>query len=370
MSFDIQLAHPCPHRALEEKVTLSQDRLTVLTSQPIASGSTINLYANDTLIPRGGLYSSATLKSRIAGPFFFPQYENKLIISSTDDHIEIDLPVSSLNDRMTVDTLIFLIRKQAKSILAENDNGYLILTDLSAVGNQSVIQVLGRAKDHCGFDRQNTARGKQIYPSWDLYAPPNLVNQFDQFILYRGIKFHSPIKSNPFFTMSYNTYRERCKRCASSNVENDYRFGSGGNVLTIENENLLYQSAIKILLTDSGSNPFFKAYGTNLRARIGSKAVGFISESISQEVRSSLARLQGYQAEQAKYQEMSLRERLYSINSVEVYQLENDPTTFIIDVVVQTASSQPIQLDVVFTTPSTVGRLVQNGIPLSQIGTL
>lgn len=370
MSFDIQLAHPCPHRALEEKVTLDSDRVIVTTAQPIASGSTISLYANDTLIPRGGLYSSAVLKSRIAGPFFIPKYENKLIISSTEDHIEIDLPISSANERLTVDQIAFLIRQKAKSVLVENDNGHIILTDLARVGTQSVIQVLGRAKDHCGFDRQNTARGKQIYPSWDLYAPPNLVNQFDQFLLYRGIKFNSPIKSNPFFRISYNTYRERCKRCQSSNIENDYRFGSSGDLLVIENENLLYQSAIKMLLTDSGSNPFFKAYGTNLRARIGAKAVGYISASISQEVRSSLARLQGYQAEQAKYQGMSLRERLYSVLSVEVYQMENDPTTFIIDVVVQNASSQTIQLDVVFTTPSTVGRLVQNGIPLSQIGTL
>jgi len=67
---------------------------------------------------------------------------------------------------------------------------------------------------------------------------------------------------------------------------------------------------------------------------------------------------------------MSLRERLYSISSVEIVQRENDPTTFLIDVVVVSASSQPIQLDVVFTTPSTVGRLVQDGIPLSQIGSI
>lgn len=370
MSFDIQLAHPCPHRAVEEKVDISSDRRIISTSQPIAGGSTLTLYANDTIIPRGGLYSSATLRSRIAGPFFISKHKNKLIISSTKDHIEIDLPVSSFNSRLSVQNLASEIRKKAKSILAEVDNGYLVLTDLSTIGTQSVIQVLGSAKDSLGYDRQNTARGQQIYPGWDLYAPPNLVNSFDDITLYRGVKFRYPIRSNPYFRISYQTYREKCKRCQSSNVENDYRFGSKGNTLVIENENLLYQSAVKILLTDKGSNPFFKGYGTNLRARIGSKAVGFISQSISQEVRSALAKFQQYQSTQSNYQEVSLKERLYSVVSVEVFQVENDPTTFIVDVVIQTAGGSPIQLDVVFTTPSTVGRLVQNGIPLSQIGTL
>ena len=370
MSFDLQLAHPCTHRAEEEKVSLSSDRLTLTTMQPIASANTLVLYANDLVIPRGGLYSSAILKSRIAGAFFIPNYENKLIISSTEDHIEIDLPVSSLNARLTTDHLVSLIRERASSVLAENDNGYLVLTDISSVGSTSVVQVLGKARYHIGFDRQNVVRGRQIYPSWDLYAPPNLVNQFDTISLSRGIKFHSPIKTNPFFRMSYGTYRGRCLRCGSSNIENDYRFSSSGNLLVIENENLLYQGAVKMLLTDKGSNPFFKSYGTSLKSRIGSKAVGFVSQSISQEVRSSLARFQRFQADQAKYQGMSLRERLYSITSVEVIQREDDPTTFLIDVVVQSASSQPIQLDVVFTTPSTVGRLVQDGIPLSQIGSI
>ena len=370
MSFDLQLAHPCTHRAEEEKVSLSEDRLTLTTVQPVASANTLVLYANDLVIPRGGLYSSAILKSRIAGAFFIPKYENKLIISSTEDHIEIDLPVSSLSSRLTTDHLVSLIREKAKSVFAENDNGHLVLTDLSTVGTGSVVQVSEKARYHIGFGRQNIMRGRQIYPSWDLYAPPNLVNQFDNISLYRGIKFHSPIKSNPFFRMSYGTYRGKCLRCGSANVENDYRFGSNGNLLVIENENLLYQGAVKMLLADKGSNPFFKAYGTNLRARIGSKAVGYVSQSISQEVRSALARFQGYQSDQAKYQGMSLRERLYSIISVEVFQREDDPTTFLIDVVVQSATSQSIQLDVVFTTPSTVGRLVQDGIPLSQIGSI
>lgn len=370
MSFDLQLAHPCPHRAEEEKVELSQQRLVLTTRQPIASSTTTVLYANDQIIPRGGLYSNAILKSRVAGPFFIPKYENTLVISTTKDLIEIDLPVSSFNDRLTTDMLVKLIRDKATGLLVENENGHLVITEITALGTSSIIQVLGSAKNHLGFDRQNTKRGKQIYPSWDLYAPPELVNSFDDIMLYRGIKFHSPIMGNPFFRISYSTYRGKCLRCQSSNIENDLRFGSNGNLLVIENENLLYQSAIKMLLTDKGSNPFFKAYGTNLRSRIGSKAVGFISQSISQEVRTSLSRLQKLQADQSKYQEMSLREKLYSVVSVEVLQLENDPTTFIIDVVVQNASSQPIQLDVVFTTPSTVGRLVKDGVPLSQIGTL
>ena len=118
MAFDIQLAHPCPHRAEEEKVELSPNRVTVTTKQPIASGNTLVLYANDQIIPRGGLYSSAILKSRTPGPFFIPKYKNKLIISSTKEYIEIDLPISSFDKRLTVDLLVSLIMKQSTSLLA------------------------------------------------------------------------------------------------------------------------------------------------------------------------------------------------------------------------------------------------------------
>lgn len=369
MSIDIQLAHACPHRTSEEKTTLDQDRTTLQSSQPISSSSTIILYANDIVIPRGGLYSSAKLKARIAGPFYIPNYETELIISTNSDLIQIDLPVSSFNNRLTTDKLIQLIREQATNLVVENENGYLVITEITTLGVNSLIQVLGKAKDHIGFDRQNMARGKMIYPSWDLYTPSNLINEVEDRLLYRGVKFNSPIKSSPYFRMSYYTFGWNCLRCKTSGIENDYRFSKTGQMLVIENENLLYQSAVKMLLTDRGSNPFFKGYGTSLRERIGSKAIGLVSQSISQEVRTSLARFQEMQATQSKYQKTSLKERLYSVLSVEVISPENDPTTFLIDVVLQNASSEPIQLSVVFTVPSTVGRLLENGIPLSQIGT-
>ena len=242
--------------------------------------------------------------------------------------------------------------------------------ETSTVGPDSVIQILGEAKNHIGFDFQNSIRGKMVYPGWDLVG--NVFGKGRQTIsdsirLYNAVKFRSKIKSNPYFRISYNTFRERCLRCGGTGVENDFRFDSNGVALTVTNENLLYQGAVKVLLTDSGSNPFFKAYGTNLRRRIGSKIGGSISQVISNDVRQALSTFQRYQSEQAKYQTLNLKERLYSVVSVQVIQ--NDPTTYIVDVVVQNASAEQVSISIVYTTSGTVGRLVKNGVPLSQLGT-
>ena len=367
MSFDIQLAHPCPHRTEQQVVTLSNN-LEISVKQPIANPNTCVVYANDQIIPKEGLYSSAVIKSRISGPFYIPKYENKLIISTTLDHIEIDLPLSSFNQRLTTDELVFLIKKQAKNFLVLNEDGFLVFVEKSTVGSNSVIQILGEAKNHIGFDYQNSIRGKMIYPGWSLvpFVIGDGTIREEDIRLYTIIRFNSPIKSNPLMRVSYNTFRERCLRCVGTGVENDFRFSSEGVTLTVANENLLYQSAIKVLLTDAGSNPFFKSYGTNLRRRIGMKAVGAVTQVISTDVRQALSIFQRYQSEQAKYQVMNLKERLYSVVSVEAIQ--NDPTTYIVDVVVQNASAEQVSISIVYTTSGTVGRLVKNGVSLSQLG--
>jgi phage baseplate assembly protein W len=135
-------------------------------------------------------------------------------------------------------------------------------------------------------------------------------------------------------------------------------------MVLIENENLLYQAALKILLTDRGSNTFHPWYGTYLRSRIGSKALAGVASLINEDVRRALRRIQTMQEQKAKYQAVSFKERMYSILSVNVLPHKQDPTTYMIDVVVQNAASTPIDLSIVFTVPEVVAMMGSNGLTL------
>jgi phage baseplate assembly protein W len=164
--------------------------------------------------------------------------------------------------------------------------------------------------------------------------------------------------------VTYSVPVQRCQRCRATFVENDFRFDQSGSSILIRNEDLLYQAALKILLTDRGSNPFHPWYGTSIRERIGSKALMGVSSVLSEDVRQALSRMQALQTEQAKYQVVTFKERLYGILGVTVKRYQQDPTTFMIDVTVQNASSEPIALNIAYTAPEVVALMGTNGLML------
>jgi phage baseplate assembly protein W len=132
----------------------------------------------------------------------------------------------------------------------------------------------------------------------------------------------------------------------------------------IQDENLLYQAALKIILTDRGSNPYNKWYGTQIRSRIGSKALAGVAAVISEDVRQALVNYQGLQEKQAFYQKVSYKERLYTVLAVDVKPHAQDQTTFLIEVVVQNASNETVNLTTIFTVPSVIAFLGSNGLML------
>ena len=76
--------------------------------------------------------------------------------------------------------------------------------------------------------------------------------------------------------------------------------------------------------------------------------------------------MQALQNQQAKYQQVTFKERLYSVLSVDVKRHVQDPTTFMVGVVVQNASGEAINLNIVFTVPEVVALMGKNGLMLSQ----
>lgn len=367
MSTDFQLAWRCPHLTMEEVVSLDGDRRSLLTSQPISGSGTVRVMVNDEMyVPQGGLFIGASLYSGVSGPFDLTENENELTISSPVGTQTFAFPISG-TVRWTADQVVQYLLKNSLSVVAiSNEGGYLLLVDASTVGSESFVEVSGSAASSLGFGAvvcsdssgyQRRAQGRQIYPGWELASREDTIAN-------RYPKFRQVIRTNPIFKVTYTAPAQRCKRCRATFVENDIRFDTSGQAILVENEDLLYQAALKIILTDQGSNPYHTWYGTTLRSRIGSKAIAAVSSLISEDVRRALSRLQVLQEGQSKYQTVTFKERLYSVMSVEVFPHEQDPTTFMVNVVAQNASSEPVNLNIVFTVPDVVALMGTNGLML------
>lgn len=357
MSTDFQLAHRCPHLIIEERVTLGPDRRTLQTRAPVGAASTVRVLVNNSYyIPQAGLLSPAQITGAVAGPFNIAACEsNQITVQGSEEVRTFDLPIGL---RVGTTRIVELLNPMLETILVENVDGYLVFTDLSKTGPRARIKVYGPAAETLGFGQQQGAKGKQVYPAWrlELRDDPTRANRYPRFLM--------PVAQPGTFKVTYSVPPERCLRCRATFVENDYRFNIQGEPLLIENEDLLYQAALKILLTGKGSNPFHPFYGSNIKSRIGTKAVSAITTLLNEDVRTSLTNMQKLQRGQAKFQRVSAKERLFQILSVEVSQHETDQTAFLIDVVVTNASGEPIQLSVVFTVPGAFALQGSNGLSL------
>jgi phage baseplate assembly protein W len=300
---------------------------------------------NTVVIPRWGLHSQAQLYSSQSGPFRIIPNETTLTVQSASETVSLDLETGS---RVETDIIVREFNTASESIVAENVNGHIVLTETASMGVTSWIEVGGSVLPSLGFDLQTRSKGKEVYPAWELAPRPDtvLTNRFPRFLY--------PVRQNPVFKVTYRVPVRRCLRCGGSGVENDYRFDGQGLALEVENENLLQQAALKILLTTKGSNPFHKWYGSTLKSRVGTKAVGLIAAIIDEDVRRALENLQRLQVEQARYQAVSYKERLATIKSVRTFPLKEDPTSFYVETFVTNASREPVNVSTFFTVPDVI----------------
>lgn len=413
MAREVQLSWSCPHLILEERVNLPPDRRSLPTVQPVASDSIVAIIAdNEVQIPRAGLYAPAKLVSFQAGPYSLIENETTLTISTSTENFSVNLPSSTFLTADEV-ALTINRASPSKQTYATSERGRITLSDLSNVGARSIVQVSGAVLLKLHLDKQTGAQGRMVYPPWQLYTPPvtfpkgnyalqpadaerelllvtadlndpttlpsqkpemlkqqkylqeylqnarQLLNAYPT----RYPRFVTPVMGNPLLTVSYVTAQGRCLRCKATGVENDYRFTAtstaatsntpakpAGDVFMVTNEDLLYQAALKIVLTQKGSNPFHPSYGSSVMSRIGSKSVTATAAQINQDVRRALQILQDTQASQSKYQPVTARERLYAILGVSTSPDEYDPTVYYVNVTVQNASTTPIVLNIVYAT--------------------
>ena len=377
VSRDIQIGHPCPHLIIEEVVALEADQKSLTTRAPVSSANSVRIMVNnETYIPPGGLYSRAALSGAV-GPYriercvgFTGPDGNTLTVQASQGTVTVSLPLSG---RMSADALVRHLRLTSlQSVVAVNViGGAVTFTDIHEVGPRSIVRVSGDGATALGFVQRGT-RGKEIYPGWtlvsrsDVYpstAPRGLIP-----IPARYPRFKKPVPNASDFKVTYAAMPERCPRCEATYIENDYRFNQVGDIRTIVNEDLLYQSCLKVILTRRGSNPYHTGYGSEIMKRIGRKRMTAAAGAIRQDIITALREVMSLQAGQRKFQQVTNRERLYRVEDVSVTPSASDPTTFVVGVSVTNGSNQPVSLNIVYSAPGAVALAGSNGQALGVSG--
>ena len=360
MSQDFQIAFPCPHLIREEQVTLGSDRRTLITRQAIGGISSLRITLNNgVVVPPIGVQSSASLVGRYNEPFLVPVNEQTLVITTQDGSVTVTIPSGHVYAQSIVD----LLKGSTVISATKGSRGRLVLEEKNYLGSSSKISVSGSAAPHIGFDLQSGATGREVIPGWGIFSRKIENNTLNVETGY-GILFNKPLRSNPQIKVDYQVPQNRCLRCQGTGIENDYRFDQQGASLLVSNENLLYQMCVKTLLTRLGSNRFHRWYGTTLLSKVGSKSTGAAANNIKFEVTRALGDLQDIQSQQARYQQVSSKERLAAIESVTVTGNPNDPTTFLVNAVVRNASNEPVVISIVFAVPGAVALAGTNQLTL------
>lgn len=118
-----------------------------------------------------------------------------------------------------------------------------------------------------------------------------------------------------------------------------------GDVDVVEDSDKLVQDVLKLVSTRLGSNPFFPAYGSPIsQSLIGSVHDQEFTEDIAtQQLRSSLERLQDLQSDQLRSnQVVTPEEQIAAIEDVRVSQAKNDPRFYIVNLTVISKAFQRI----------------------------
>ena len=374
MSIEIRAGWSCPHLVMEEPVPLAEDRRSLATRGTISGAASVRILVNNSAyVPAGGLYSQAVLTSSMAGPYRIESCRGT--IGPDGNLFTVTTGSGSASVRLPEGIRVSLaLVQRALRLSAVNDlvsvtdlNGSLSLIEANEAGSSSFIRVSGRGAEALGF-QQRGARGAQIYPAWELLARqevnPITVPTGVTLMPSRYPVFREPLRGNPTIKVTYASIPERCPRCGATYVENDYRFDPTGSIITIENEDLLYQACLKAILTVQGSNPYHPSYGSKVVSRIGRKIAGASASLVKEDVINALTQVKNLQAGQRKYQQVRNRELLYAVQSVDVHPSPNDPTIYFVDVVVRSGSNQPVALTTVFTVPGAVALAGSNNQPL------
>jgi phage baseplate assembly protein W len=338
MSRDLQIAYACPHYIRYERVGL-QNGMYVIPASPINGSGMVELRRDGVVLNQEGNIKEALLTTPNVSPFRVRSNSNILTIKTTEGYENtITVPTKIYKSK----SLIEILQPVLGSIVIKEDNKSLTFTD-DKLGIGYTLS--GSFLKALGFDNQKQfVKTKKTTPSWNLYPR---INGYD-------IKFGKTLEPEGLLEISYTTEKRDCRRCSSTGVENDIRFNGLGELQKVQDTDLLYQNIAKTLLTEMGSNPYHSWYGSNANRLIGQKNNAALGVSLRLSVQQALDKFQSVQQDLKKVQDISLEERLISVQSVEVSQLNGNATAVLCKVVVKSGANKPVSVNIVFSVPGAI----------------
>jgi hypothetical protein len=340
VSLDRKIDQVCPHQVRDEFLFIMDDRQTVSPLRPIASADSVSVRINGLAdIPSFGVQVQARVVGTIEGPFTVTASTNRLVVQVNDDLPQTIVlpPLTGVTAHKLAEMLSLNV--QGLTFFAERNR---VGVGTSLLGQDATFSFLvgSTISTVIGVTVSRIYRGRTPFPGWTLVSDPSTLSDRPRRLVYFDEPF--PSDSN-FVEISYSTVKEECRRCGGLGVENDWVYGTNGEVVTVSDETLLIQELLKITYTVRGSNPFHSWYGTTIVEKIGTKnaASGVLQNAITSDVYTMFARWQGIKKFQGdKIQFVSDEEFPFRLVSVRLDPSQTDPTVLFLNIEVQNRSSK------------------------------
>ena len=340
MSEDAQLAHACPHFIRYERANISGNR-EIFTLSPISSSNLLSLRLNGIEVGSEGYFSPSETVFPSLAPYRFTETTKTLVVETEIQSQTITFPKDKIF--LQKDLISFLNSSFTLPIVAEAYSSSIKLTNQR---KSDTLNLSGTALSKLGYTSKAVKlKNRKRYESWVLSKR-----------IGGGYKiiFKKEMYFNGVADISYLTEKDNCRRCSGTGVENDFRYSEKGDIKTIKDHNLLYQSISKVLLTEISSNPYHIWYGSNAMTLIGRKVSSSVVQSLKSSVRDALSSFKNVQDQQASVQNLTLKERLRRVINIEVSTIGEDETSYLVSVVVESMSSEQVSINIVFAVPGSI----------------
>lgn len=357
MSFDFALQKICSHEVFFESVPLNGDQLTLSFQRP-PSSSSIQVYVDDTLIPRSGLLNSQNLPFQKAEPYRIKKNVSDLMYIKIGNEVPKFIPMIS-GQRLNAKDIVSDLRSKIPELNVSVVNNRVTISPKSkGIGTlfsfpdprwTDVTESLPTTPRTLGFFNSvgivpgRAVVGRVAFPGWDVVKDPTHVLEASV------IKFNEPIRNaDAVFQINYVTDAPNCRRCQGIRIEFDYNI-QDGTYEEVRNADLLSQELDKFLFTKLGSHWRWNWLGSRLLERIGAKSNSFgasVNAIITSDISSAFATYQNIKQQQDAqlFQSVTDAEFPYALNDINVKIDPVDPTTAVVFVDISTRSQTPIQL--------------------------
>lgn len=346
MSYDRQIDQECPHYVAQEPLFVSGDRRTVRPLRPIAAAASVGLWLNGELkVPSYGSLTPAAVTGTKTGPLSLVEDQTTMRVQVDQGAVQ---PVAvHQGSKIPLQQLVATINLQIRGAQFTVTKDQRIHVETATQGRQAVLRFLSPSPlaEAMGFRVDREHRGLQLAPGWTLIRDKYSLADRPLILLV----FDSPLPSTgDFVEVNYTTVRQECRRCGGLGIENDWRYGSTGEVIQVRDEALLLQEVQKIMYTVRGTNPFHKLYGADLLTMVGQKQSmgGILQNRIVADVYRTFANWKDLKTaqEQKVGQIVTDKEFPFRLLSCDVQGSQDDPTVIFVNMTVQNRSFTSIDL--------------------------